>query len=54
MIGASPNTEWLNGCVALDRSGFVQTGYTVADGADISPYAASQVSLRWATFGLDL
>ncbi|WP_208247374.1 FAD-dependent oxidoreductase (plasmid) [Rhizobium sp. T1470] len=42
MIGASPNTEWLNGCVALDRSGFVQTGYTVADGADISPYAASQ------------
>ncbi len=27
MIGASPNTEWLAGCVELDRSGFVQTGF---------------------------
>ncbi|MFK3693288.1 FAD-dependent oxidoreductase [Agrobacterium tumefaciens] len=27
MIGASPNTEWLAGCVELDRSGFVETGF---------------------------
>jgi thioredoxin reductase (NADPH) len=26
MTGASPNTEWLNGCVALDDKGFVLTG----------------------------
>jgi thioredoxin reductase (NADPH) len=26
MTGASPNTEWLKGCVALDDKGFVKTG----------------------------
>jgi thioredoxin reductase (NADPH) len=26
MAGANPNTEWLEGCVALDRRGFVKTG----------------------------
>ena len=26
MIGAEPNTEWLNGCVAVDERGFVLTG----------------------------
>ena len=26
MTGAVPNTEWLQGCVALDDKGFVQTG----------------------------
>ena len=26
MTGASPNTEWLAGCVALDDKGFVKTG----------------------------
>jgi thioredoxin reductase (NADPH) len=26
MTGASPNTEWLRGCVAMDARGFVQTG----------------------------
>jgi thioredoxin reductase (NADPH) len=26
MIGAAPNTEWLDGCVPLDRGGFVETG----------------------------
>jgi thioredoxin reductase (NADPH) len=26
MTGASPNTEWLEGCVALDDKGFVKTG----------------------------
>ncbi|MDB5888906.1 MAG: Thioredoxin reductase [Rhodocyclales bacterium] len=27
MIGAQPNTEWLDGCLELDRTGFVKTGY---------------------------
>jgi thioredoxin reductase (NADPH) len=26
MIGAAPNSEWLQGCVQLDRNGFVCTG----------------------------
>jgi len=26
MTGASPNTEWLRGCVALDNNGFILTG----------------------------
>jgi thioredoxin reductase (NADPH) len=26
MTGALPNTEWLNGCVALDAKGFIKTG----------------------------
>src|SRR4051794_36238653 len=31
MMGAVPNTHWLNGCVALDGSGFIKTG------SDLSP-----------------
>jgi len=26
MTGASPNTEWLAGCVAIDDKGFVKAG----------------------------
>jgi len=26
MTGADPNTRWLNGCMALDSKGFIQTG----------------------------
>jgi thioredoxin reductase (NADPH) len=26
MTGASPNTQWLNGCVAVDAKGFIKTG----------------------------
>jgi thioredoxin reductase (NADPH) len=29
MIGASPNSKWLEGCVALDANGFVKTGTDV-------------------------
>jgi thioredoxin reductase (NADPH) len=29
MIGASPNSKWLEGCVALDKNGFVKTGTDV-------------------------
>jgi thioredoxin reductase (NADPH) len=30
MTGASPNTQWLEGCVALDDKGFVKTGADLA------------------------
>ncbi|HEY6340039.1 MAG TPA: hypothetical protein VIY49_00990 [Bryobacteraceae bacterium] len=26
MTGASPRTEWLKGCIALDQKGFILTG----------------------------
>ncbi len=26
MIGAAPNTDWLEGCLTLDEKGFVATG----------------------------
>jgi thioredoxin reductase (NADPH) len=29
MAGAKPNTEWLDGCLALDEKGFVLTGTDV-------------------------
>ena len=31
MLGAVPNTRWLDGCVALDAAGFIKTG------PDLSP-----------------
>ncbi len=31
MIGAIPNSHWLDGCIALDREGFIKTG------PDLSP-----------------
>ena len=41
MIGASPNTEFLAGCLELDRAGFIKTGVG-ADGERLpSPYATS-------------
>jgi thioredoxin reductase (NADPH) len=27
MIGADPSTEWLGGCVELDKKGFIKTGF---------------------------
>ena len=42
MIGAEPNTEWLDGCLALDHRGFVITGRN-ADGQPLpSPYATTR------------
>ena len=38
MIGAVPNTDWLNGCVAVDAKGFVKTGQVVDGKTPISPY----------------
>jgi thioredoxin reductase (NADPH) len=39
MVGASPNTDWLSGMVALDDKGFVITG--AGAGGAASPYATS-------------
>jgi thioredoxin reductase (NADPH) len=43
MIGAEPNSAWLNGCVALDEKGFVLTGASPGEGAGrpASPFETS-------------
>jgi thioredoxin reductase (NADPH) len=40
-VGADPATEWLEGCVALDKAGFVMTGVGPADGGARSPLESS-------------
>jgi len=45
MIGAAPNTEWLDGCVALDRGGFVYTGQDGNGIALASPYATERAGI---------
>ena len=42
MIGAVPNTDWLDGCVPLDRGGFVVTGRDGQGMALPSPYATER------------
>ncbi|MCG8546004.1 MAG: FAD-dependent oxidoreductase [Alphaproteobacteria bacterium] len=39
MIGAAPNTDWLDGQVALDEKGFIRTGRDA--GADIAGFATT-------------
>jgi len=41
MIGAQPNTDWLDGCLALDAHGFVCTGRDPAGRALTSPFATT-------------
>ncbi|MFT7755595.1 UNVERIFIED_CONTAM: NAD(P)/FAD-dependent oxidoreductase, partial [Salmonella enterica subsp. enterica serovar Enteritidis] len=41
MIGAAPNTEWLNGCVKLDKSGFIETGLMAGVLTSGSPFETS-------------
>lgn len=41
MIGAEPNTAWLQGCLDLDKKGFVQTGRDADGYATPSPYATT-------------
>jgi thioredoxin reductase (NADPH) len=40
MVGAAPNTDWLDGLVKLDEKGFVITGS--GEGSAVSPFATSQ------------
>jgi thioredoxin reductase (NADPH) len=37
MTGASPRTEWLRGCVALDDKGFILTGRDLDASPDMAP-----------------
>jgi thioredoxin reductase (NADPH) len=39
MIGAVPHTEWLDGCIPLDKNGFVETGADKKGQILASPYA---------------
>jgi thioredoxin reductase (NADPH) len=41
MIGAQPNTDWLDGCLALDPKGFVLTGRATGEKAASSPFATT-------------
>ena len=41
MTGADPNTEWLEGCVALDDKGFVKTGADLAPMSSPRPVAGA-------------
>jgi len=41
MIGAEPNTEWLDRCLRLDSKGFVQTGRDETGQALASPFATT-------------
>jgi len=42
MIGAEPNTEWLEGCLALDSKGFIRTGVDASGRALASPFATTR------------
>jgi len=44
MTGASPRTEWLKGCVALDNKGFILTGRDLDVVPDIAPTLAWPLS----------
>lgn len=45
MIGAEPNTEWLDGCLDLDERGFVVTGHD-ASGRELgSPFATTAAGI---------
>ena len=41
MIGAEPNTEWLDGCLELDPKGFVKTGKAADRTPLASPFATT-------------
>jgi thioredoxin reductase (NADPH) len=45
MIGAVPNTDWLDGCVPLDRGRFVITGRDGNGMALVSPYATEKAGI---------
>jgi thioredoxin reductase (NADPH) len=45
MIGADPNTDWLNGCLELDPKGFVLTGLACGRTAPASPFETSRTGI---------
>ncbi len=51
MTGATPRTEWLRGCLALDESGFVLTGRDLD--ASLDPQSSSAWTLARAPYMLE-
>ena len=51
MTGASPRTEWLRGCVALDNKGFILTGRELDSPADFAALARLAADPRSADAG---
>jgi thioredoxin reductase (NADPH) len=45
MVGAEPNTDWLNGCLALDAKGFVITGFDGEGAPTSAPFATSKAGI---------
>ena len=45
MIGAVPNTDWLAGCVDLDRNGFVVTAPGAEEMQEFGQYATSKAGI---------
>jgi thioredoxin reductase (NADPH) len=45
MIGAEPNTDWLRGCLPLDRQGFILTGQDQQGMALPSPFATTRAGI---------
>lgn len=41
MLGAVPNTEWLQGCIALDENGFIRCGGEFECDAELKPSRAA-------------
>ncbi len=56
MAGASPRTEWLQGCIALDDKGFILTGRDLdtANGAPVWTLARSPQMLGTSLSGVFL
>ncbi|HXX16642.1 MAG TPA: FAD-dependent oxidoreductase [Candidatus Eremiobacteraceae bacterium] len=57
MAGASPRTEWLRDCIALDDKGFIVTGrdldtFTTADGNRVWPLARPPLMLETSLPGV--
>jgi thioredoxin reductase (NADPH) len=50
--GADPNTAWLNGCVELDKDGFVLTGSLLVASADTAPPRLSLETSRHGVFAI--
>jgi thioredoxin reductase (NADPH) len=48
MIGAAPNTEWLNDCLELDQDGFIRT----AQGADGTPFGSPYATSKKGIFAV--
>jgi thioredoxin reductase (NADPH) len=48
MTGADPNTQWLEGCVALDDSGFIKTGADILP-AELASWPAPRPPLMFET-----